>query len=140
MAKVSTLANEQLNPVDGDLLEVSHETATGSGVWGSFKMKLSTLKAYILGYKLRSYTFSAHDVYIEVILARYEQLVNINVRTDGISLTVENSGLGTLYVDNETGDCFPINFYAKHATEVNRTIIITPSNDCVIKILSIENV
>lgn len=140
MAKVSTLANEQLNPVDGDLLEVSHETATGSGVWGSFKMKLSTLKAYILGYKLRSYTFAAHDVYIEVILARYEQLVNINVRTDGISLTVENTGLGITLVDNEAGNCFLVNHYANDSVEANRTIIITPSDDCVIRILSIENV
>jgi len=50
MGKLHELANEQLNPVDGDILEVSHETAPGSTIWGSFRMTLLTLKTYILSY------------------------------------------------------------------------------------------
>jgi len=125
MGKVSTLANEQLNPINADLLEVSHETAPGSGVWGSFKMTLATLKAWVLltvyGLKItKQGVVIGESEYVEYIyqMERYEvvdQLILKNA-APGVIFYVTDFEDTVLYDSSDTGggNIFNLGIYAEN--------------------------
>ena len=162
--KLHELTNEQLNPVDGDLMEVSHETSTGSGVWGSFFMKLLTIKTWVLsaldditllnkltdtsgvltyngtainGLKRTTYVFTAADYW------DYEPVKNEFVWSIFFEPTLATTiKIGTVtdaeyYQAETTEESFVLNRYCNEAAQGDRTMNIALNGTGSVTIISI---
>ena len=162
--KLHELTNEQLNPVDGDLMEVSHETSTGSGVWGSFFMKLLTIKTWVLsaldditllnkltdtsgvltyngtvinGFKKTTYVFTVADIW-EYEPVQFEFVQAIFFKPT-LATTIE---VGTLteagyYVAETSETSHPINRFCDEANQSDRSMNVIVNGSGSVTIISI---
>ncbi len=138
MAKLSTKADLATPTLESRLHIIKQIT----GTWTSFSVSLETIKNFILTYviqpKVTTLTFlgAGHQDYV---IAQYENLeyavFKYNDSADTISIgLVANPGL---YYDTESGEqIFILNQYRTAAGVPQRTIRITVSAACTVKLKS----
>lgn len=143
---------EQSNPIDTDIVEVTHYTGS---VYQSLKLTLLNLYTYILN-KLKStgnantitsHSFSLVDVTYEYTASQYEYVESIILKgiAAGETATVDYYTLNLvtgLYEANsivmEDSNVLNINNYFDSSLIFERVIAISPSADCTIIIKSVK--
>lgn len=135
--------SEQFNPVAGDLLEVSHESTPGSGVWSSLKMKLSTLQAYLGTSKMTIIDFdpviNGDPETIQYVSDAHELVQTIVFHAKNPASSTIKMGVNPSFNDvfEENGETVNvINKYCNLATTFNITCTFDLSDVTIISILT----
>lgn len=136
---------EQSNPIDTDIVEVTHYTGS---VYQSLKLTLLNLYTYFKNkiiasgnaLKIRTYTFTEADYYTYEP-AQYEMVLFVNVRF-GTATTIKVGSDGNLeaYISETTNTSTNPNIYCDSSNATDRNINISLNGSGIVTVISILNV
>lgn len=154
MGKVHELAGEQLNPIDSDILEISHESAPSSGIFSSLRLTLGTLKTYFSDF-IDSYVYGLKITKQPVIkgveeyvtyqyqMERYEVVQQIILKSAaaGVMFYITDYNDTDIYNNFDGGgNIFNLGIYSEEITAANRVLNLYVDKSCTIVIISNNNI